>query len=608
MRTALLSLACFLAWSPVGHAQTEEASSRSMVEIVPADAWGFVEFAGLASCRQAAERTGLFRLAKDLWTRGLAARLERRTGLSAVDVATALQAGLRDAGFDPAAVRSLLQGPVVLAFGRPTMTSGRVSPSMLLAFDVRGREAAAASVVEAAQVAARRLGLRRMSASRVVLGVPVTTWSGGRGAAGRVFQAISQAKFDGRLVLSNSFGFLGDCVRTWRGERPGMAADRGLGQALQRVRGRPLVSLWVNLRPFAAALRPFLPYEAHALGAQLGVLDVDGLLLAAGVEGRGAQDVFHLGVKGSAEGLLRQAMGLAASHRAAKACPPETLVYFTMALDPRGTLEAAERLWRTLPVRDELAHAFREETGRDLEEILAEARSLTRGIGKEVTLAVPMPAAIGVQPSFLLLVDVADAEAVRDSLDSLPGLAGWKRARFGDREIRYADKPLAVGREGAPFLRPAYSVASEFLVIGTDVLTVKAALRRLDDAAPSLAAADDFRNCRQRFPEASWLGLVRLRAFVRDIWPTMRRILAAAVQQEDVLFDPAMLPESDELEQRLADYVAASFADDQGLTSIAQDPVGLGVLAALAGWAFDRLLVMPPREQAHSDGARAKDY
>lgn len=605
MRTALLPLLAVVAWAPAATAQTETATpARSIAEIVPADAWAFVEFAGLAACRQAAERTGLFALGRDLWARGLAERLQRRAGISVAELAGGLQAGLRRAGFDPGAVRALLQGPAVLAIGRPTMKRNQMAPSVLAAFDVRGREAAARSVLESAQAGVQRLGLRRVPAARVVLGVPVTAWIGGRGAVGEMFHAV----FDGRLLLSNSFGFLEDSVRTWRGERPSVAADRGLGQAFQHVRGRPLANVWVSLRPFTTALAPFLPYESRAVGEALGVLDAQGVLLSWATEGPASRDVFHLGVKGPAEGLIRQAFGLPASARAAKACPPDTLIYFTWALDPRGSLDALARAYRALPVREEISRELRRETGADVEQFLRRTRRLLEGVGKEITLAMPMPLASGIQPSFLAVLDVTDAEAVRRTLDSLPGLSDWKRARFREHTIRYAQERVRVGRGGGGFWRPAYAVTDEFLVAGTDVPTVKAALRRLEGGGRSLADEAEFREARRRVPEASALGVVRLRALVREVWDTVRLGLAVAVQQEDPEFDPETLPDAEELESRVTDLVAGTFADDQGLTSIGRDPAGLGVWTALAGWALDSLLAMESSAAERSPKGKRKVF
>lgn len=81
--------------------------------------------------------------------------------------------------------------------------------------------------------------------------------------------------------------------------------------------------MWINTRPWLAAIWPFLPYEAESIGDALGLGQLRGIFVGAGTDGRPGTGVCHMGWKGDTNGLLGAPIARAVSLDTARLCSPE---------------------------------------------------------------------------------------------------------------------------------------------------------------------------------------------------------------------------------------------------------------------------------------------
>jgi hypothetical protein len=230
-----LALLAALAPAPVSLAQ------RAVEDLLPASSYGCIRFGGLAECRKAVDQMPMAELVRGMVQKLPAETYEENIGSGLEFAANQVQRRLQGLGMRPAAVRAVLQRPMVLGIGRLTVRGH--GPSVALVLDVGPAKADLDELLAAAE--ARFEAGREHAAGLEVRTVQLP--GGPKLYAGMV---------GGHFVLTNSTPYLGEIAQVAGGKARGFGEASTLGSVRRHLPQPALASGYMHVRPFAAALEP----------------------------------------------------------------------------------------------------------------------------------------------------------------------------------------------------------------------------------------------------------------------------------------------------------------------------------------------------------------
>ena len=127
-------------------------------------------------------------------------------------------------------------------------------PSFGVAIDVAGVEAEAEALLAALERALIDSG-PEIQRDRIEIGGVEATVLHPRSESG----AVAHAFAGGCLIVTNSTGYLRDCLQSLHGQGQSMCEQQGYRAAQDKAAGDVLASLFVDMAPVTTAIKPFLP-------------------------------------------------------------------------------------------------------------------------------------------------------------------------------------------------------------------------------------------------------------------------------------------------------------------------------------------------------------
>ncbi len=565
-------------------------AQRDLADAFPADTWALVSCAGIDANAKAFDTAKVVGVAKT--TLGDEGReslenLVRQEG--GRDLSEALGFFER-AGLDAGQIRQLLAGPFAFGIGRPTM-SHNMQPSCALVAAIGDNQAARAAIASIEQLATERAPTPLAKSTMTIAGVNFTTLQLPYGS-GHILHAVH----DGLWFLSNSTGFVADCVNALRGQVPALAKNANLAASRGRMAGNRMGEIFVNAKQFGAALLPFMPYEADGFGRALGITGLPDVFAACAHDGKGSHDVIELMLPGPTNGLLKAPFSKPLSNRAAQWLKPQTALFASFSLDSAAAVHAAEQFVAALPEQaaKELKRGFEREVGRELKRELgmtpAELVALCAAVGPEVSVAFDIPMTVTV---FVEAKDPARAERM------LVELASSGRLGQVQTEEVNGGKTWSVDLDtGGPRMSPTIGLRDGWLVASNFKNVVKRHMQAQPLGDKSLAADARFQAAAKTAAGSSLFVTGRLQPLLDGYWGLAATAMKAGANT--VGFEPESMPDADEMATALDDVVIAGCVTEQGFALKIQQPLGFGTMLPAAASAIDWMLGMKSGQPAGS--------
>ncbi|MEM7203690.1 MAG: hypothetical protein AAF628_25725 [Planctomycetota bacterium] len=583
LSVALLVASVATAAPRLAHDPVPGRGDATPVRALPASSWGCVSFAGMAACRGAADQTKLAGLLR----RGFGMLGDDHRGMvmgRLEEGIRRLRGGLKRAGLEAATVRAVLDRPWAVGIGRPTFFDDNFIPSIALVVDIRGATAEAKSLIQAMEGLMLRDGSPIEQASRQRDGLPVGILTSRHGSG-----SILYTHTDEVFLISNSPGYFDECVAAWRGQAPNLARREEYRTDIARLGSAPLLATWLDLSLFADLIAPLIPYEIADIGAALGVTRVRSVCMASTLHDEASVDLFHLGIQGPQEGLLRRALGRNASHAAAALCPDDTMLYLTAPCDAAGVVETLEHIMAALPeeLRRDLHHELRHELDMGDDVSPEHLLDFVAAFGPEMTVAMGTPLRQSAIPDAVMLLDVVDQSKANRVLgwflEQADGGKEISQATYGDATIHYVS--LDMNRVQ---LSPALTLHDGRLIAGSTVGAVKSALARAQGKKKGLDPAA----IKAQVPsEAAGVLWVRIRDSLPLFWRSVENLAEAPLDRMGI--DPEILPTDEELVEALRDALITAHVDGEGLTLKAKQSVGISSFLGALAVAVDHALAAP---------------
>ena len=568
-----LSIFCL---SPLLAAQ--QASTAAA--FVPADSSVVLEFAGLEQCRTAWSTHGLGEL---LNTTLEQLDAEQRSVLFEPwenEIAPQLNRLLEEIDLSPATVRGLLQGPVVLAVGRPTFGGGVLMPSVALVLDVSGATRSAERAVSRLEAVVPQIGRGRGSVEHeTVAGVDTRVVHPGEPGVGDFFLGATS----GRLILSNSRGYFRACVSVIERQAPSAASTPAYAAARRQLPGDPLGSVWINTGPLMATLQPFLPYEADEIGELLGVGGLHGVYLAAGTDGASGTEVLHIALPGEQTGLFRAGFSGSVNLDVTKYCDPETLAFLALKVDPAAFYQALTALV------DQLPQWVPEEGRREITRAVAE---IEQAAGQLMILSGDIAVAANAQrlvpiPEITAFIGLADTEGADGHLRELLAQISEgdvSSQSFMDTEIFTV--PVQIEQVN---LAPSFAIHDGMLIVSTFPQVLKSVLRRGGKQARQFSQHPAMGGIQAQAGDSNgvlYFGAGEIASLLLDT--PLQQQLRVEIQRLDI--NPDVVPEPEDMASALGSLLVSLRVDEEGLTVTSRSAAGQGTALALAGYLVDRAL------------------
>lgn len=565
-------------------------AQRDLASAFPADTWALVTCAGLDASTQA------FAAAKVVGVAKTALGEEGRKTLDALvrqqggrDLAEAM-GFLSRLGLDNGQVRQLLAGPFAFGVGRPTM-SQNVLPSLALVAAIGDNKAAREAIASLEQFVTEKVPHPLAKSSTTVAGVSFTTLQLPHGA-GPVLHGVH----DGHWFLSNSAGFIADCLNALRGQAPSLAKNPSLAASRGRLPGQRLGEVFINAQQFGAALQPFLPYEAEGLGRALGVTGMPNLFAACAHDGKGAHDVLELALPGPVSGLFKAPFSKPLSNRAAQWLKPQTAVFASFSLDCAAATKAAEQFIAALPapIAKELQQGFDHDVAREMQHELgmtpAELLQLCASVGPEVSVAFDIPMTFTV---FVEARDPARAERM------LVELASSGRVGHVQTEEVNGGKTWSVDMQmDGPRMSPTVGLRDGWLVASNFKNVVKRHMQAQPLGGKALAADPRFQAAAKSAEGSALFVTGRLQPMLDGYWGLAATVMKAGANAAG--FEPESVPDAEEMAAALDDVVITGSVTENGFALKVQQPLGVGTLLPAAASALDWLLGAKPVARAEA--------
>lgn len=585
-----------LASLPASDLRAQE-SGRDITSIFPADSYAVLNFAGLSACASAAEKSGVFELLQrahaesglniDRLTQGRLSRLVRM-----------LRRNLGRAGVTPSEIHAVLNGPLAIGVGRPSLRS-LMTPSVLLALDTRGREARVEGL----------MGKLEAMLPRVLqeLDELAPRWSSMKIGDAKVrrldFEGVGfrvqYATHNGYLLIASGQGYLEHSLRVMNGQGASIREHPTVEKGRQKLGGAPLMSAFLNTKPLMRALEPFTPYDATALCDALGVGKMRGLWFGTAMAGKASRDQLVLDFDGEPSGLFKALFSKRSTGLGAEYCAPDSALYWNASVDTEGLSTSMRRLFAELPaqIREEVGEEIEHGLAPELDRQLAPLGMSHRDV-QEMLSMFTGELAIGAkvkieQPQVLLFAKVRDGSAARAAItehlerlftgEQLPKLRYRKSRDYWFVSVR--GKPIS--------FTPSIAFRGDTIILSPYRQALEHALDRVVKQGASLASSEEFRRARANMPEAAFFLGVRYGQMVETVWPLLRAQIDATLQdfgERNGIDVGEAVPDASVMRKALGSLYASQHADAEGIYAQSDNPFGVGVVGAAGAWAADWLL------------------
>lgn len=585
MNTPLLS-SSFALCASVLIAQAPMPRCRTVEDVLPTSTYAVVQFGGVAACRAAADELPMASLVARLADAVPAEVRAQHVEAGLARAAEHVRRALTRAGVTSGDLHALLGRPMALAMGRASIEG--MGPSVALVVDVGD---AAAAIGRCANALAALVARDEVPATVDLGGVTLRHLASTGGAP------LFFGEIDGWFVATNSRGYARDLAGVVRGGQPSLAATGRPAHVVPAGNEAPLASLFVNTAPFAAMFDAHLPYEAVDLADAAGIGRLDGVYAATSITPTGAEDVLHIGLRGSEKGAAKVLLAGPVDLGFAELCSANTVAFAAGSVDVLACADAVRRCVALLPapVRGPLHEALLANLRGGLGVAPKHAAAALQAFGAHVAIAVALEKGAVPKPELLLCLEVRERAAVADLLQRLEartarqdGLA-WKSRQVGTHEIRFCNVELPNGRLQ---LSPSYALLDGQLVCASDVAALVRALRQREDGAGSLAAQPDFQAMAGAV--ASQCGVLHLRLF-RAAQLGWRTVETWAYPQldahaDEIGFGSDVLPDADAVAAALGTATVSYRVAEDGIEVHNRGALALGQLVIAAGAVLDDVL------------------
>ncbi len=579
-------------------AQAPNTNARAVEDVLPASTYAAMRFGGLGACKQAAQGLPMNPVVQNFLQRVPAEvrgeHLDKQLEFAAQHVQSALQ----HVGIRPADLRTVLGQPMVLAMGRVSIEG--MGPSVALLVEEGNAGDALQRVVEA--------GLQLLPHATAVAtdigGVAVRTVQIEDGPP------VFMASIAGHFVATNSRGYLKEVAGVAAGKQPGLARTTALTDLRGRLPAPALAALFVNLQSVMSAFEPHMPYEADDFAQALGMGRLDSMYAATTASAHGGSDVLHVGMRGSAHGLMKALVAAPADLAFARACSPNTVMFAAGSLDAPAVVDAFHRFALLLPeqVRTEMLDGMAAEFGVALEEIGSSPQqmdTILRAFGNQVGIALALEKGPVPKPELLVRFAVRDGKVVTPLLQKLEAVVTeaqsafaqevdapklhWQTRKVGEHELRFCSIPVA---DGKLQLSPCYVLTADALWFASDTAALVRALRQGDNAEQSLFAQPDFTTMATLADGASGVMHLRLFRAAELGWRSLETLVYPQLDahKDEVGFGSEALPDTEAMVAALGTSTFFYRVDDAGLTVENHGTFSLGAVLAAFGSLGDEVL------------------
>ena len=566
------------------------AQSRDLRRQIPATAWGYVQFEGMASARAAFDRmpeSAPFKaLMKTLKKKGLLAEMEDglQMGMDQINE------GIGQLGHSTAEFRALVSRPMVLVVGRPTLISEGMMPSLLLMVDVAKAEKEAQSLLETLAMLSTTMG----EAELMELREPRMTVAHFAKGPGKIAWTIQ----DKVLYLSLGTGLLRDTLATSAGTKPALTLPSLLAQSEKSLGRKPELSLYMDLHKVQDSLGWLMPYEVVELGRILGLEGVEGLYYGAAATEKGFFEVERLLIPGSKGGLAQRMLGKPTPCAAAELAEKDTLLFTSMQVDTRALTEAFQKILPLLPpqVQDRVERRILGGSWQ-MEPILGmDANALADQFGGEWSFALQAPRGSELIPEVLLFVPVQDSAKVLNMVQGLLQMAPevtLRDQKVGEEHVYVISLPKHV-RQQVP-LTPAFTFKNGFMIWSINARSLKNQARHWPTPAESYAGTEAFRKLRRSTQGAASLLFLHLQTGFARLYnnKALKGMALAGINQENPGLDLNLddLPTTEQLAPLFQDAAYSFLWDEHGpVTRTENSPVSYARILVYGASFFDWFL------------------
>jgi len=351
--------------------------------------------------------------------------------------------------------------------------------------------------------------------------------------------------------------------------------------------------------------------EMNAILTASGLTDVKAVGFSLQARGSAAKQTLFLATGPERKGFVKLLARKSSPLKAARYLPEDTTLFWEFSVGDFG------EFWdELLGVIGDIARAAGEEGDwqQKLEKLKAwEGRhelkikeEILAPFAGEVCLAVKMPEVLGVPPVFLL-VEVRDAQKATALMESK--VAALEKA-LGSPVVKFTENYKGVtitsvtllppGSSGlalfvAPFLRPAYAVVGDFLVLGVHSNVVKKVVDA-HQGGKSLQSRPEFKNLMANLAEqgcgTSYLDVKDLYDF---LYSTFGALAARQIGSE-------MVAKLGRIRECLGSAASRLSCDDRGITCEAFSDSGLAEMAIVL---MAEAALLPKFFRAKEEGPRA---
>ncbi len=555
-------------------------------DVLPASSYAVVRFGGLDQATAVGERLGLMRLGQILMERGGDEAFQQLVGPAIEEAATEVRRELGHFGISPGDLRSLLQRPMALGIGRPTMFGEEMIPSVALVIHAGNRPDPIGRILQLLETHLVQMGPDIAVEERTLGGHRVRILSAAEQLGNVVIGRVGDF-----FLVSNSRGYFRDCVRVIDGDAPSLSAMAAVRQNLPE---RARISGYLTPRPLFSVLDPFLPYEATEIGEGLGIQGMNGLYFGISGAGAGTAEVMHFGLTGSEAGILRAPFAGPVSLEAARYCSADTVLFGAASLNGAAFLDAGQRMLELLPrdMREEVWSELSRELGRELENAgmsLEHVEGLLRSIGPSLSVAINVPHQLVPIPEILAFLDIPNPQAIEPLIHGIMDETEleWRTTTARGHEIYYANV-----RVEQVMLSPCFTFADGMLVMSSHVRNLKAALSQRENPEESLAAQPSFRRLQQDVGDATALVHVRGSKIIELTWPLAESQLRMVLDGpgREMGLDSDLIPEVQDVSQALGSSTLSLHVDEDGVFVKQVSNTGPGTLLAAAAMFLDAVL------------------
>ncbi|MFK7741150.1 MAG: hypothetical protein AB8H80_12600 [Planctomycetota bacterium] len=564
---------------------------RSVDQLLPASSYAAIRFGGLSAFRKAASDQPLSQLFEQFLGE-LPAELREEIVAGNLDqMADEVRRELTNMGIKPTDLRSMLERPMAVGVGRISLEG--MGPSVCLLIDAGDARQQINRCMKAVGGMLPRMGADT-SLGRVEI-------------AGH---ALYQLQFDGgpsvfagwlgsTYCVSNSRGYLREVAAVAAGQQASLFGTTRAGELHGKLGGEPLLAGALNASTIMDALAPHMPYEAGDFADALGVGRLDTVYGGVAGSPTGSKDLFHLGLAGSSDGLLKSLVQQPANLDFASICSENTVVFGAGSFDVPAVLSAFEKFVDLLPqqAQDEMRREMGREFGRELRRMGTspqELHAMMQAFGSQVGMALSLEKGPVPKPELLMRLTVRDHDLVAgllqrvEQMSSQEGGVEWRSRKSGDDAIRFCSMQV----EGGLMLTPCYLLTNDALWFGSDALGLSRAMKRADRPEQSLAAQPDFAQMADKTDGAS--GVLYVRAFrgVQIGWRSVETMLYPMLdaQADEIGFGSEALPDQEQMAKALGTTTIAYHVGDDGVTVRAEGSMTIGALLAGLGAMADRVL------------------